>query len=78
MSCVICGNKTLLKKFRNYFCGVCYKKYKQEILGNAEWIRFLINNEQRERKYYRQVKQVSLDDYDLDTEGTIYVRRTNG
>jgi hypothetical protein len=53
LQCAICGAPISTRFVRGFFCRSCYKTYKSEIKGKAEWVVYL-QNEERKRRYREQ------------------------
>ncbi len=49
--CCICGIQLNVTTPKTYFCSRCFREYQTDILANAEWVRYLVNNEQTMRSY---------------------------
>ena len=72
--CAICDN--IIGAYRgNLFCGKCYKKWKEEILGKASWIQSIKNFETRRRRQEIRDDRACFirfgDEYDVNTEGSL-------
>jgi hypothetical protein len=73
--CCVCGIELGTVSPTKYFCSKCYNAWQSEILAGAEWIRYLVNNEQQRRSYGSyskdgEVRRVSFlrrlgEEYDL-------------
>ncbi len=83
--CAICCRPLNTENPKVYFCSKCYHDWEKEIKAKVGWIKFLINNELRRRRwdtYSDKGKVVSVqlvylgNEFDIDSDGNI-VRRDN-
>ena len=51
-ACCICGApvRHIIGGMPAYYCVTCYEPHKDAILGNAPWVKFLMNGERQRRK----------------------------
>lgn len=61
-NCCICG----VDIYRGYFCRKCYFGFKDDILSNKTWVKFLRNFERKRRRSKRFIIIYLGDTYDID------------
>ena len=74
MNCAVCSKELFTDNPLTYFCKLCYSTYKDDIINKAEWVRYCVTWEGRQRRQGKRDlgKLVYLgSDYDISTDGRL-------
>ncbi len=72
--CSICG----VRIPRNFFCSRCYEGFRQAIVAKEPWTKFLVAEEQRRRRRYREAQERNIrfvfigNELDITPEGRLF------
>ncbi len=79
--CAICCRPLNTENPKVFFCSKCYHDWEKEIKARVEWVRFLISDEAKRRRwdtYVENGKQIVVkfvyigDEFDIDENGKVF------